>query len=80
MFEIKGEPKNRLERLWDLAPDLQQAKVETETGEEAGDSSETTDVTDAKETKRQIHQQTARRKIEEMIERLDNQDFTRFWP
>lgn len=26
------------------------------------------------------HQQTAREKIQEMIERLDNQEFTRFWP
>lgn len=26
------------------------------------------------------HQQTAKEKIEEMIERLDNQEFTRFWP
>ena len=33
-------------------------------------------VTDADEP----HQQTAREKIQEMIDRLDNQDFTRFWP
>lgn len=26
------------------------------------------------------HQQTAREKIQEMIERLENQEFTRFWP
>ena len=26
------------------------------------------------------HQQTAREKIQEMIDRLENQDFTRFWP
>ena len=26
------------------------------------------------------HQQTAKKKIEEMIERLENQEFTRFWP
>ena len=26
------------------------------------------------------HQQTAKEKIEEMIERLNNQEFTRFWP
>lgn len=26
------------------------------------------------------HQQTAKEKIEEMIERLENQEFTRFWP
>ena len=26
------------------------------------------------------HQQTAREKIQEMIERLGNQEFTRFWP
>lgn len=33
-------------------------------------------VTDANEP----HQQTAREKIQEMIERLGNQEFTRFWP
>ena len=33
-------------------------------------------VTDANEP----HQQTAREKIQEMIERLENQEFTRFWP
>jgi hypothetical protein len=26
------------------------------------------------------HRQTAREKIKEMIERLENQEFTRFWP
>jgi len=26
------------------------------------------------------HQQTAREKIKEMMDRLKNQDFTRFWP
>ena len=26
------------------------------------------------------HRQTAREKIQEMIERLNNQEFTRFWP
>ena len=31
-------------------------------------------------TEREGHQQTAREKIQEMIERLENQEFTRFWP
>ena len=34
----------------------------------------------ANENENADHQQTAKEKIEEMIERLDNQEFTRFWP
>ena len=34
----------------------------------------------ANENENANHQQTAKEKIEEMIERLNNQEFTRFWP
>ena len=56
---------NRLEWLMALAPDIQDKTSAEEDG----------DATPAKE-----HQQTAKEKIKEMIDRLDNQEFTRFWP
>lgn len=56
---------NRLEWLMTLAPDIQDKTSAEEDG----------DATPAKE-----HQQTAKEKIKEMIDRLDNQEFTRFWP
>lgn len=65
---------NRLEWLKDLAPKLQEVPEDTTPEEEDGSAEETT------EDERIEHQQTAADKIQEMIDRLDNQDFTRFWP
>lgn len=62
---------NRLEWLKDLAPDIQE--VSTEDTPEDGD-----DAKLSEENKE--HQQTAKEKIQEMIDRLNNQEFTRFWP
>ncbi len=52
MFAVKSNPKNRLEQLMDLLPEIA-----------------TTD-----------NPQTAKSKIKEMNDRLNAQDFTRFWP
>lgn len=60
--------ENRLEWLKALAPNIQDEANDT--------SSEEND--DDKSTKE--HQQTAKKKIQEMIDRLNNQEFTRFWP
>ena len=60
--------ENRLEWLKALAPNIQDEANDT--------SSEEND--DDKSTKE--HQQTAKKKIEDMIDRLNNQEFTRFWP
>ena len=79
MFALSREYKNkvgvdfdnRLEWLKDLAPDLNESSPEAtaDNGGAAGPAD-----------KDQEHQQTAKEKIEEMIDRLNNQEFTRFWP
>lgn len=62
---------NRLEWLKDLAPDIHEISSETtldssDTGENINTNIE--------------YKQTAKEKIQEMIDRLNNQEFTRFWP
>lgn len=79
MFALSREYKNkvgvdfdnRLEWLKDLAPDLNESSPEAtaDNGGAAGPAD-----------KDQEHQQTAKEKIEEMMDRLNNQEFTRFWP
>lgn len=79
MFALSREYKakvdvsydNRLEWLKDIAPDINEPSADAES--EKDDTEEKTGV--VKE-----HQQTAKEKIQEMIDRLDNQEFTRFWP
>ena len=62
---------NRLEWLKELAPDIKEPSQETTS--DNGDAEESAD-------KDKEHQQTAKEKIDEMIDRLNNQEFTRFWP
>lgn len=62
---------NRLEWLKELAPDIQEKITEENTEDE--------DETRSSE-ENQEHQQTAKEKIQEMIDRLNNQEYTRFWP
>ena len=79
MFALSREYKNkvgvgfdnRLEWLKDLAPDLNEPSPEAtaDNGSAAGPVD-----------KDQEHQQTAKEKKEEMMDRLNNQEFTRFWP
>lgn len=79
MFALSREYKNkvgvdfdnRLEWLKDLAPDLNEPSPEA-----AADNGGAAGPAD----KDQEHQQTAKEKIEEMMDRLNNQEFTRFWP
>lgn len=79
MFAISREYKakagvsydNRLEWLKDIAPDIKESSAEA--ASENDDTEEKTGT--AKEC-----QQTAKEKIQEMIDRLNNQEFTRFWP
>ena len=79
MFALSREYKNkvgvdfdnRLEWLKDLAPDLNESSPEA-----AADNGGAAGPAD----KDQEHQQTAKEKIEEMMDRLNNQEFTRFWP
>lgn len=79
MFALSREYKtkvgvsydNRLEWLKDIAPDIKEPLTDTES--EDVDTEEKAEV--AKE-----HQSTAKDKIQEMIDRLNNQEFTRFWP
>lgn len=63
--------KNRLEWLKELAPDIQ----EVSTNEIPEDENDAKLFGESKE-----HQQTAKEKIQEMIDRLNNQEYTRFWP
>ena len=77
MFALSREYKNkvgvshdnRLEWLKELAPDLNEPSLDT-ASDDAG----------AEESADKEHPQTAKEKIEEMIDRLNNQEFTRFWP
>ena len=79
MFALSREYKNkvgvdfdnRLEWLKDLAPDLNELSPEATA--DNGSAAESAD-------KDQEHQQTAKEKIEEMMDRLNNQEVTRFWP
>ena len=79
MFALSREYKakvnvsydNRLEWLKDIAPDIKEPSADADS--ENDDSEEKTEI--VKE-----HQQTAKEKIQEMIDRLNNQEFTRFWP
>ena len=79
MFAISREYKakagvsydNRLEWLKDIAPDIKESSAEA--ASENDDTEEKTGT--AKEC-----QQTAKEKIQEIIDRLNNQEFTRFWP
>ena len=77
MFALSREYKNkvgvshdnRLEWLKELAPNLNEPSLDT-ASDDAG----------AAEPADKEHPQTAKEKIEEMIDRLNNQEFTRFWP
>jgi hypothetical protein len=79
MFALSREYKNkvgisynnRLEWLKELAPDIKETAIDPTS--DNGDAEETAD-------KDKEHQQTAGEKIQEMIDRLNNQEFTRFWP
>ncbi|MBO5061630.1 MAG: DUF3578 domain-containing protein [Prevotella sp.] len=62
---------NRLEWLKELAPDIQEVSTE----EIPEDEYDAKLPDESKE-----HQQAAREKIQEMIDRLNNQEYTRFWP
>ena len=64
---------DRLEWLKALAPEIRD--VQKEATDEDGESEETSSV-----KKTTDHMQTAKEKIQEMIDRLGNQEFTRFWP
>ena len=71
-----GVPYNdRLEWLREIAPDLQ-SKVEPQSSDSEVEGTET----EPDEPKAETYQQTAKDKIQEMIDRLRNQEFTRFWP
>lgn len=61
--------ETRLEWLKSLAPDIQDA---------SGNAASEDDGTTTESNKE--HLQTAKEKIQEMIDRLNNQEFTRFWP
>jgi len=79
MFALSREYKtkvgitydNRLEWLKELAPDIKETAIDPIS--DNGDADETAD-------KDKEHQQTAEDKIQEMIDRLNNQEFTRYWP
>ena len=79
MFALSREYKtkvgvtydNRLEWLKELAPDIKETAIDPTS--DNGDAEETTN-------KDKENQQTAEEKIQEMIDRLNNQEFTRFWP
>lgn len=62
---------NRLEWLKEIAPDIKESSAEA--------ASENDDTEEKTETVKEC-QQTAKEKIQEMIDRLNNQEFTRFWP
>lgn len=79
MFALSREYKNkvgvsydnRLEWLKELVPDIKETLTDTESGD---------DDTEEKAEAVKEHQPTAKEKIQEMIDRLNNQEFTRFWP
>ena len=79
MFKLSSEYKKevgvtydrRLEWLKAIAPDIK---------EPSSDAKSENDDTEEKATVIKEHQPTAQEKIKEMIDRLDNLEFTRFWP
>ncbi len=79
MFALSREYKtkvgvtydNRLEWLKDIAPDIKEPLTDAES-----DNNDTEQKAEAVKE----HQPTAKDKIQEMIDRLNNQEFTRFWP
>lgn len=69
---------DRLEWLKALAPDIVHAEdTQDESGE---DNAGAENGSEENPEDKHAHYQTAKDKIQEMIERLNNQDFTRFWP
>lgn len=62
---------NRLKWLKDIAPDIKEPLTDAES-----DNNDTEQKAEAVKE----HQPTAKDKIQEMIDRLNNQEFTRFWP
>ena len=80
MFALSREYKskvdvpydNRLEWLKELAPDIKEISSDITTSEN--------DEEEELAEKDKEHQQIAKEKIQEMIDRLNNQEFTRFWP
>ena len=79
MFALSREYKtkvgvrydNRLEWLKNIAPDIKEPLTDAESGN---------NDTEEKAEAVKEHQPTAKDKIQEMIDRLNNQEFTRFWP
>lgn len=79
MFALSREYKakvgvtydNRLEWLKDIAPEINEPLTDAD--------SENVDREEKAEAIKE-HQPTAKDKIQEMIDRLNNQEFTRFWP
>lgn len=79
MFALSREYKtkvgvtydNRLEWLKNIAPDIKEPLTDAES-----DNNDTEEKAEAAKE----HQPTAKDKIQEMIDRLNNQEFTRFWP
>lgn len=79
MFALSREYKtkvgvtydNRLEWLKNIAPDIKEPLTDAES-----DNNDTEEKAEAVKE----HQPTAKEKIQEMIDRLNNQEFTRFWP
>ena len=79
MFALSREYKtkvgvtydNRLEWLKNIAPDIKEPLTDAEF-----DNNDTEEKAEAVKE----HQPTAKDKIQEMIDRLNNQEFTRFWP
>ena len=83
MFKKDGETKHRVERLIDIAPIIKPAKVdskETDEDQEEAVSDEQTEVIISQTETEEEQTQTARGKLKEMIERLNTNEFTRFWP
>ena len=79
MFALSREYKtkvgvtydNRFEWLKNIAPDIKEPLTDAES-----DNNDTEEKAEAVKE----HQPTAKDKIQEMIDRLNNQEFTRFWP
>ncbi len=83
MFKKDGETKNRLELLRDIAPIIKPAKVDSKEADEDQEeavSDEQTKVINSQTETEEEQTQTARGKLKEMIERLNTNEFTRFWP
>lgn len=69
--KVGASYENRLEWLKDIAPDIKEPLTDAE--------SEDVDTEKKAEVVKE-YQPTAKEKIQEMIDRLNNQEFTRFWP